>query len=301
MDRALSNAYQMQKNSFNSNAKAITSFKTFATFLKDEFQIKDLRNVEKSHVQAFAEDLLHKIETEQITTGTAQNYLSNVNVALENARLDSNLRIDSVKDAGFPSKSGIATEDRSATKEQHENALKSVSEPLQIKLELQREFGLRFKESCLIDAKSALEQATTTSKIQIETGTKGGREREIPVHTEKQMQVLQRAAEYQTGRSLVPQSQSFREYQSEAYKEMRNSGITFHQERHFYANDLYEKLSGIQSPVRADVPHKEHHSYIAKELNLTLQEAKALDHRVRITISNDLGHGRIDVTNNYLG
>ncbi|QRG81507.1 integrase domain-containing protein [Vibrio diabolicus] len=219
--RALTTAYQLKWNGYASNATVKSALRSFTEHLREHYGIKDLRKVERGHVYSFACYLNERFERGEISASTAQNYLSPVNVALENARLDSKCRVEGVRDAGLPTSTGIATEDRSAELEVHQNTLKRVSERLRIQLELQRQLGLRLKESCLLDAKQALKQSINTQDIHIERRTKGGRPRDIPIHSQSQIKVLQRAAALQgQASSLIPAHQSWSEYQSQVYREM---------------------------------------------------------------------------------
>lgn len=301
MGRALLTAYRENGNSFASNQLAKNNLKNFADFVKTEFEIKDLRKLERSHVEAYAAHLNARFETGEVAGDRIRNQLSHLNQALENARRDQTLRL-SAKDAGFPSKSGISTHDKSVPQYVHEAAKSTISERLSVQLDLQRAIGLRFKESCLIDAKNVLAEAQATGVIAISSGTKGGRDREIPVTSEQQLQALQRAAEIQgSWRSLVPENQSWSEYQAEAYREIRSTNVLFHGERHAYANSRYETLVGLPTPVQAGIPHRERHTFIAKELGISIEEAKAVDHAARMQVSRELGHSRIAITNSYLG
>ncbi|QRG81508.1 hypothetical protein [Vibrio diabolicus] len=74
-----------------------------------------------------------------------------------------------------------------------------------------------------------------------------------------------------------------------------------HQERHHYANAMYERLMGAKSPVQSQVSHRKHHEYLEKVLGISLGEAKERDEQVRLCIALALGHARVSITNNYLG
>ena len=300
--RALVTAYRMKGNGYCSNSTVKTALSHFTIHLKELFGIKDLRDVRREHVISYAEMLNERFENGEISASTAQNYLSPVNIALENARLDRSCRVEGVRDVGLPSRTGIKLIDRSSTKQQHERAMSKLPNHLAIKLELQREIGLRFKESCLIDARFALHQAQEKGVINIVCGTKGGRSREIHISQPSQIKALQHAVDEQAGKpSLIPLNQTWAQYQSYAYREMRDVDICFHQERHAYANARYKQLTGCYSPVQANVPHKEHIKYISKILIISPHRAKTLDIETRKKIAEELGHSRISITNNYLG
>ena len=61
------------------------------------------------------------------------------------------------------------------------------------------------------------------------------------------------------------------------------------------------QITRCLSPVRAEVEHTKHHVYLAETLKISKEEARKLDHEARTQIAKELGHGRISVTNQYLG
>ncbi|PFG45152.1 integrase-like protein [Vibrio sp. ES.051] len=302
MGRALITAYQMKGNGDNTKNICKSALYDFAKHLKEN-GVNDLRKVEKMHVLKYAHYLNERFENGVISASTAQNYLSKVNVAMEYARLDRSCRVDGVNDAGLPSRTGVAVFYKGVGVEQHQNALKTLTGRLGAQLALQREIGLRFKESCLINAKRVLGHALRTGVIRIEGGTKGGRLREFPVSSPAQIRALKIAAEIQKDHtSMVPQNMSWAQYQSQCYREISGSGVNFHGERHHYANARYETLTGVESPVNSGFSHGlEHLKYMSTTLDISLEHARQLDHDARLQVAQELGHGRVNITNNYLG
>ena len=190
------------------------------------------------------------------------------------------------------------------SQEVHQIAQQQVSKRLAVQLELQRELGLRMKESCLINTPAALHQAEKLGVVKIIAGTKGGRSREVPITSEKQINALQNAAVLQQkDRSMVPVEQSLKSYINSCYKQLGATSMSgFHGERHYYATTRYEQLTGVKSPVEAGVKHgKAHINYIAQNKCITTEQAKILDLNARAKIASELGHSRISITNNYLG
>ena len=57
-------------------------------------------------------------------------------------------------------------------------------------------------------------------------------------------------------------------------------------------------LPGVAAGVRHG---KAHHAFLAERLGLSVAQAKAWDLANRKTIAEELGHGRIGITNAYLG
>ena len=97
---------------------------------------------------------------------------------------------------------------------------------------------------------------------------------------------------------MVPQDARYVDFQRACYREF--SG--WHGERHTYAQTRYEALVGAPCPVVAGGRHgKAHHAFLAERLGLSLSQAKAWDIENRKIIAEELGHGRIGITNAYLG
>ncbi len=302
MGRALVTAYQLKNNGDNSKNQCKTALNDFAKYLKNN-DVNDLKKVDKSNVINYAHSLNKRFEKGELSASAVQNYLSKVNVAMENARLDQKCRVEGVREAGLPNRTGIANKDHSVTQEQHTQALSLLSPRLVVQLELQRTIGLRFKESCLIDAKRTLSYAKETGTIIIESGTKGGRTREFQVTQKEQITALEKAAEIQGyQRSMIPTDLSWSQYQNQCNREIQKTGFKFHGERHHYANERYEELTGVGSPVRTGLPHgKAHIKHLANQKNITTEEAKALDISARLQVAQELGHRRVEITNSYLG
>ena len=84
--------------------------------------------------------------------------------------------------------------------------------------------------------------------------------------------------------------------------QLRSAGIRSHGVRHAYAQARYETLTGALAPVAAGVAHgAEHHRFLADRLGIEVAAARVLDLQARERVAAELGHGRIDVTNSYLG
>lgn len=297
------NAMRDAGDSFKSIAVKTGHFNQFVDHLRD-IGVKDLRQVDQSHVRSFAAELAERYEQGQISASTAQNMLSAVNSTMAYARQDNRCTVHAVRDAGLPSRSHIATESKAVSQEMHLATQMQVSDRLAVQLELQRELGLRMKESCLINASAALQQAEKSGVVKIIAGTKGGRPREVPITSKKQINALQNAAVLQQkDRSMVPAEQSIKSYINSCYKQLEGTVMAgFHGERHHYANSRYEQITGVKSPVEAGMKHGSAHiNYIAEKINITTEKAKSLDQNARSRIAEELGHSRMSITNSYLG
>lgn len=158
-------------------------------------------------------------------------------------------------------------------------------------LQLQEKFGLRREESIKFNAKFA----DKGNYIQLkDTWCKGGRPREVPIRTEEQRQLLNEVKQFQQEnrlKALIPKDKNYykqlKRYENTTNRigEKNNHGL-----RHQYAQDRYKELVGWECPKRGGLS--------AKEMT---PEQREIDYKARMIISSELGHGREEVTRNYLG
>ena len=284
--------------SFSGIATLSERWGEFCKWAKNE-GIKKMETVTRDTIISYGSVLAEKVKLGELSAATAQNYVSAVNRVMELARGDREVSVSPTKDCGIPKRSGIATESKAIGEAAHQGIKEGVSERVAALLDLQREFGLRFKESALLDARGALHEAKTLGQVQIVDGTKGGRGRTVPItQPERQIAALVRAAILQGGQSMIPPSQRYIDFARECYREFSN----YHGERHSYAQQRYETLVGAPCPVAAGVAHgAAHHKFLAGRLGIDKASARDLDRQVRLQIAEELGHGRIEITNKYLG
>jgi hypothetical protein len=261
--------------------------------------IKKMENVTRETLIKYGNGLASKVLSGELSAATAQNYVSAANRVMEIARGDNAVSVSPTRDCGIPKRSGIATESRAIGEKEHAATQGRVSPRLGALTGLQREFGLRFKESCLLNARKALQEAKTLGHVRIVDGTKGGRARTVPIaRPERQMAALERAAALQDGRSMVPADRRYIDFARACYRELGNH----HGERHSYAQARYEALTGSPCPLAANVAHgAAHHRFLAGRLGVTAAQARGLDQQARLQIAEELGHGRIEITHKYLG
>lgn len=159
---------------------------------------------------------------------------------------------------------------------------------------LQSEFGLRREEAMKIQPEYALDSRSPLDPLVTEirlkgSWTKGGRDRSISLRTASQREALVRAAVLARSGSLIPPDRSYRQHLQQWEQQTAAMGVgRTHGLRHAFAQRRYFELTAWQAPAVAGVR------------KLTAEE-KAQDHEARQIISNELGHGRIAITNAYLG
>ena len=156
-----------------------------------------------------------------------------------------------------------------------------------LSLKLQAAFGLRREESIKIMPDWADRGELLVLKA---SWTKGGRQREIPVSTAQQRQLLDEAKALAGKGSLIPSAMSYVQQLQRFKTQCRDAGIQHvHGHRHQYAQTRYQELTGWRCPANGGPRSRE-----------LPPEQKALDREARLTISAELGHGREQVTAIYL-
>ena len=161
-------------------------------------------------------------------------------------------------------------------------------------LRLQEAFGLRREEAMKFQPSYALDgQIIDNAKyIRIMSSwAKGGRARIIPITNEKQRNELRSAyaRAVENGGSLVPKEKSYVSHLSFFENVTRSLGLgQTHGLRHGYAQARYVELMGFPCPAVGGI----------RELTV---EEKQKDRIVRLQISEELGHSRINITSIYLG
>ena len=155
-------------------------------------------------------------------------------------------------------------------------------------LELQDAFGLRREEAIKIRPHLADKGDTLWLKP---SWTKGGREREVPIRTDTQREVLARARALAGKASLIPAHKMYIDQLRLYVRECIRVGLDrMHGLRHAYAQRRFEEIAGFKAPVAGGPNLKA----------LTVDE-RALDIKARAVVSRELGHNRPQITTVYLG
>ena len=160
-------------------------------------------------------------------------------------------------------------------------------------LRFARAFGVRVQEILMLRPISALRDDRRS--LFISAGTKGGLPRHIPIETDEQRQLIEKAMVYAStnpdgivtgvpGYTLRQSLNHFYYVLKTCGISNRDNGISAHGLRHGYACRIYKHITGEAAPVMGgnEVP-------------------PARDEEARREISKRLGHSRINITNHYLG
>lgn len=285
---ALERARESKQISFATESKYEQSWSQFAGWAKGE-GINRMEHVTPEAVTRYGRGLAGQVEGGSMAPATAQNLVSAVNrvMTMASGRWES---ISPTKDCGIDERSRVredapATLDRAEYETRLANARSTVSDRAASVCELSRELGLRSKEASLFDARAALKEAQEKGAVSVSDGTKGGRERQVPITSPAQLGALERAATAQgDARAVMPADQNWKQWSQGELREVREAMGGLHELRAAYACERYEALTGHAAPCAGGKIHD-----------------RQADEAARLQISSELGHGRIDVVSEYVG
>lgn len=172
--------------------------------------------------------------------------------------------------------------------------LSQIDENIAQSLRLQDAFGLRREESMKFQPEFALDGQTIENAKYIrlkDSWTKGGRPRTVPITNDKQRQELRNAyaAAVKNGGSMIPKEKSYKTHLASFERVTHALGVgQTHGLRHGYAQTRYRELMGFDCPA------------VGGSRLLSADEINK-DKEIRMLISEELGHSRINITSVYLG
>ena len=172
--------------------------------------------------------------------------------------------------------------------------LSKIDENIAQSLRLQDAFGLRREESMKFQPEYALDGQRIENAKYIrlkDSWTKGGRSRNIPITNDKQRHELRNAyaLAVNNGGSMIPQNKTYKTHLASFERVTHDLGVgQTHGLRHGYAQTRYFELMGFDCPA------------VGGYRELTADE-KQQDKVIRLQISEELGHSRINITSVYLG
>ena len=247
------------------------------------FRHMNAHSLKPKHVEKLVERWL----AENLSPGTIKNRMSALRWWAEKNGKE-NILARSNAAYGIPDR--VYVTNISKAKELDMDQLEQIrTHCIRISLRLQAGFGLRREESIKIVPSWADRGHSLLLK---DSWTKGGREREIPIRTEEQRELIEQAKTIAKGKSLVaPHYKTYRDYLKYFRYKCERVGIHgFHGHRHFYAQLRYKELTGRECPARGGTKSKQ----------LTPKQ-KTNDRQAREVISREMGHSREQITAVYLG
>ncbi len=242
----------------------------------------DYRNLNSKHINA----LLTHWKQQGLTAGTLKNRMAALRWWLE--KIGKPNLIPKNNDAlNIEPRQYVTKENKAISLS--DDVLDSIPDiNIRCSLELQKAFGLRREEALKFQPAYSIQEDEILLKG---SWCKGGRPRSVPIRNDYQRAVLKRARLIAGLGSMIPPRLKFAQQVKKYENICRQHGLSkMHGLRHKYAQTRYEELTGWKAPKDGG-PTK-------KELS---PEQQIKDKEVRKLIAEELGHGRIDVTNTYLG
>lgn len=268
----------------------------FATFKRDFdrrlqaagiHQLKP-KNLKPKHIEAVLAQLRAEVAAEARSLGSAKNWCSHLRAFVR--LIDRRYLVPRTNaELGFGQRVYVRTESKAVVLGAVH--LDRVTCPyVMASLKLQSAFGLRREEAIKI----VPQLADRGDRLVLEASwCKGRRERVVPIRTASQRAALDEAkslaATTEKG-SLIPT----RKYVQQKWRfeyQCRKAGLHgSHGLRHEYAQQRFRELAGFACPLAGG----------PKRRDMTPGMRRS-DHDARLEIARELGHGRIDVVNVYLG
>lgn len=291
---ALQNSVREGAVSFSTAATNGERWNSFTAWAKEN-DVKKMENVSPELVQKYGQELAAQVKAGDLAAATAQNYVSAVNSVMTIATKGEWQSVSPTKDCGIEQRSAGRQDapgalDREGYSRAVDAVRAEVGERAAAVVVLCRELGLRSKEASLLNARAALAEAQERGAVTITEGSKGGREREVPITSPAQMQVLERAAQAQgDARAVMPPDQNWQTWREGDLREARevvqeHTGGGLHDLRAAYACERYQALTGHAAPCTGGQI-----------------ENRERDQAARLVVAEELGHGRAEVAAEYLG
>ena len=228
---------------------------TILNQLREYTGTRSLKELNETVIHAYLDTLLDRLQNDEITPKTAASYVSALNdvIRYTSEHLPVNLAPVSAKENGL-SVGHIDYTNRSVDNSIYKDFVSHLEAKQDIKsqalarsVELQREFGLRLRESLAIK-RNTIREALKSGKLHLTKHdlTKNGRERIIPIRNSEQFRVLKDAYNFMREnhlKSLTPTQTLKQQYnfaQRERYEYLKGTEthFRFHDFRHSFAHDL---------------------------------------------------------------
>lgn len=294
---ALKNAALSGQISYSTKASVGQRWECFIdSLMTNRSDIRNLEGITFDTTVDYGKELALMVDEEDMAASTAQNYVSAVNTVMDIASRGKWKSVSPTVDCGIPKRSFVRTcVPASLNRDHYENGLERIRAELGERailiIELCRECGLRSKEASLFNPQTASSEIEISRLITISDGTKGGRARTLSLITEKQIDVIKRAAIIQANdKSMIPSHRSWREWRDCELRQIRAAvqeklGATgLHDLRAGYACQRYQEITGFHTPLLGGT-----------------KPGKKIDREARLQIAQELGHGRVEISNAYIG
>jgi len=246
------------------------------------FRGMQARSLKPKHVEALVKEWLRQ----ELAVGTIKNRMAVLRWWAEKVEKQS-VVARSNDHYGIPDRQFVSN--ASKARDVTAQDMDKIRDPyVRMSLELQQAFGLRREEAIKFSPGFADRGDHLTLKA---SWTKGGKARDVPVRTERQRDVLNRARRLAGQGALIPDDRNYVQQLRVYERQTANAGLSkLHGLRHAYAQHRYEELTGWKAPA-AGGP-------VTRALS---PGQKVMDRVARQTISQELGHERPQIVAVYCG
>ena len=265
-------AIEIVKNMGRGSASA-EKITTVLNIIHEKEHISSIPRLNNDVIKNYENFLSSSVRNGDLKPHTAQGYASALNAISSyiNLRTDKGLNKISAFAAGIKNKLEYGGKETPSAL--YNKVYSQVKENQQIKLELQRYFGLRVQESHCIK-KSSIKNALSTGILHLEGAldrTKNTRSRDIIIRTEQQKEVLIRTLDYMERKgqkSMIENDKSWRQAQGKFYRDMAKAGFNrennaghnaSHGNRHFFVKQTFI-LTASKQTVSSEIGHSENRS-----------------------------------------
>jgi len=240
------------------------------------------RSLKPKHIDA----LVKHWRNAELSPGTLKNRMSALRWWAQKVNRENVIARDN-SFYGIPDRQFVTGESRAVAIE-NESLDRVRDKHVRMSLELQQAFGLRREEAIKFQPAYADRGDHIVLKA---SWTKGGKAREVPIRDASQRTVLNRAKGLAKSGSLIPGERTYRQQMRIYERHTANAGLSkLHGLRHAYAQRRYVEITGLVAPAAGGPA--------ASMLN---PQQRVLDRAARLTISQELGHEREQITSVYLG
>lgn len=264
--------------------------------------INDARQIDRKILADYAAYLRDVVRRGDLAVSTAQNRLSSVNRTMAALRGDQYMALPSPSKALGMQRTGIRHsvpqgQDRDQVNEIVNALCRNHQQRAASIVLLARATGMRLREAILADLPRLSREARDIGKINIQDGTKGGRAGasaprwiEVDEHVRDALAFAAQVSPV-ASRNLVAPSESYRDVLlriTRPAREVLNAYNLrgFHDLRAAFASERYEEITEHRAPING---------------GQCCVMDRRLDLEARMQISQELGHGRIDVVAAYIG
>ena len=267
---------------FHNRGEAIAGkIQTVLNYIRSETDITHLKNLNEETIKEITNEISERVHNGEIQANSGATYISALNQVIDYTNYFFNKEIEQIHYSDYFSKS-IDYADKSVSPETHQSFQDFLSEKyqetqdtrfqaLQYAIELERSFGLRFRESAGLN-QNTISRALESGRIELsrQDWTKNARERSIEVRTEEQKQLLQEVKNFleNTGKinlagadnwksyQEIASFRAFADYQRQEFSSSTGEQYNFHGERHFWAQNMYSQFWEEKTGIRLEAPIK---------------------------------------------